>query len=374
VSAAEKLEEAAAPVLRQRTLRRLSVSGASTYRRCPKEYKLSRELESILKASPLAFGSCMHAGLDPWFRTANLDSALAAIQAYARKHDLDPYDLVACEVLMVGYHERWIDEPLTVLFVEQEFTAPLTNPDTGHDSKTWEQYGRFDAVVKDQFERVWVAEHKTRGGDLDDPLYWQKMRLDAQISTYHGGVRSLGVEPAGVLYDVIRKPPKPAKATPMDKRKYTQQKDKACPECKKKSAPPGPHRIDVSGKDEPERFALCSDSRVITDPGGKLYANMREHDETLTEYRERVIELVTKDPNAFYRRAHIERSEEDEREAARDIWQQAQTMREAQKLNRYPRNPDACVRFGDTCPFFPICTREVTDPLSSGLYKLRTKN
>lgn len=373
MSAAQPLPSEA-PLLRLSTLRKLSTSAASTFRRCPREYKLSRDLEPIVKASPLAFGSCIHAGLEAWFKTADLDPAIASIQSYAHANDLDPFDAVACEVLMIGYHERWLDEPLTVLFVEADFTAPMLNPDTGAPSRTFELYGRLDAVVRDTFGRDWVTEHKTRGGDLDDPLYWQKLRLDAQVSTYHEGVRSLGIEPAGVLYDVIRKPPRPQKATPSDKRKYTLQKDKACPECRKKAAPPGPHRIEINGDRTDTRYALCSDGRVITDPGGKLYANMRERDETLDEYRARIVDLVANDPNAFYRRAHIERTPEDEREAARDIWQQAQTMREAAKLNRYPRNPDACVRFGDTCPFFPICTREVTDPLNSGLYRLRTKN
>lgn len=355
--------------------RRLSVTSAAAYRRCQREYQLSRDYEPIGRSSALAYGLMMHAGLEVWFRTVDVDLAIEAIRAYARRADVDPFDLASCEVLMLGYHERWHAEPLTVLFVEQEFTADVVNPETGHESRTWELFGRLDAGVEDEHARAFIVEHKTTSSDLDNPFYWVKLRLDAQISTYYPGVRSLGHEPAGVIYDVIRKPGKPYKATPEDKRKYTVRKDKACPACKRKGgAESAPHVVCLSGDSEDPLavYATCSEGRLVTDPGGKLYANMRERDETPAEYAERVAKDVGEKPDAYYRRAIIERTETDEREAAADTWQLAQAMRESVRLNRFPRNPDACVRFGDTCPFFPVCTREVS-LADSGLYKLRVK-
>lgn len=357
--------------------RHLSVSSAASYRRCQREYQLSRDWTPLSRSSALGYGLMMHAGLEVWFRTVDDEQALVAIESFARAGKVDDYDLAGCGVLMIGYHERWLSEPLEVLFVEKDFTSAMINPETGAASRTWELYGRLDAVVKDAFGRVFIVEHKTTSSDLDNPSYWQKLRLDAQISTYYQGVRALGVEPAGVIYDVIRKPSsKPYKATPIEKRAYTKMRDKACPECRKKKASPGPHRITISepGNDDAERLVECENGRVVTDPGGRLYANMRDRDETVDEYRDRVAKDVTENPDGYFRRAIIERTDTDEREAAADTWQLAQAMRESVRLGRFPRNPDACVRFGDTCAFFPVCTREVTDMAGSGLYKLRVKD
>ena len=59
------------------------------------------------------------------------------------------FDLVRAEVMLAGYDARWGSHQYVVLGVEQEFRAPLINPDTGHASRTWTLGGKLDVRVRE---------------------------------------------------------------------------------------------------------------------------------------------------------------------------------------------------------------------------------
>lgn len=200
---------------------------------------------------------------------------------------------------------------------------------------------------------VYVVEHKTSSLDIGPGTpYWRRLTLDSQVSNYLRLAAAAGFEARGVLYDVVRKVGlEPYAATPVEQRKYTAPKDKACPECKKKSAPPPPHTVDG---------LTCADGRIVTDPGGKLYANLRDRDETPEEYRARVREHIGANPERYYQRGVVVRLPEEERDAAFDAWGVGREIRESQLAQRWPRNPDACDSYGSLCPYFDVCTGAAT--------------
>ena len=214
---------------------------------------------------------------------------------------------------------------------------------------------------------VVVVEHKTTSEEiaLGSP-YWKRLELDAQVTKYLGGARALGYDPQHVLYDVIRKPRiRPMLATPVEARKYTLEKSKACPECKKKSAAPGPHRIEtVDEEDGSISVRECVEGRIVTDPGGRLYANMREFDETAEEFRLRLRADIAENPDEYYRRGEIPRTDEEERDAAADEWAVGLQIRESQRSGRWSRNTAACKTWGKFCEFFDVCTKttSINDP------------
>jgi hypothetical protein len=307
----------------QRRLRLVTNSELRTFRRCSLEHHVAYELgyRALGDAESLRFGSLFHAGLEAWwlaYQTPDeqLDAAIAAMEPLA----LDAYDAARAAVLMQGYDARWSDaEDVEILGVELEFRAPLTNPLTGADSRTFMLGGKLDALVRNVNDgRVYIVEHKTSGEDIGTgSRYWQRLQLDSQISTYFAGARALGYEPAGCLYDVIGKPRiAPLKATPEESRKYTKQ--------------------------------------------GALYANQRAEDETADEYRLRLIEQVTEFPDRFYQRGFVVRLPEEERDAAFDAWQTARLIRETQAAGVHTRNVASCERYGRMCAYFPVCTRVAT--------------
>lgn len=208
---------------------------------------------------------------------------------------------------------------------------------------------------------VYVTEHKTTAYEIGSgSTYWQRLKLDSQVSNYLVGARALGHEPAGVLYDVVRKVRlEPYKATPEELRKYTEPKSRACKECRKKSPAPGPH---VETVDDAE--VECVDGRIVTDPGGRLYASMRAEDETPEEYRMRVRADIGANPEKYFQRGTIVRLEEEERDAAADTWAIAEQIRASQKSGRWRRNLDTCDSFGSFCAYWSVCTGEadIGDP------------
>lgn len=305
----------------RRSLAVLTNSEMRTFRRCALEHHYAFELGiRPLGADPdaLRFGSLFHVGLEAWWLAHDrpgeqLEAALAAMRPAA----LDEYDWARAEALMRGYDARWAEaEDVEVLAVEQQFETDLRNPLTGAKSRTFTLAGKLDAIVRNRGDGlVYIVEHKTSSEDIGPgSQYWERLRIDGQISTYFAGARALGYEPAGCLYDVIGKSRlSPLKATPEDKRQYT--------------------------KD------------------GRLYAKQRAEDETAEEYGLRLAEAICAEPDKYYRRGFVVRLEDEERDAAFDAWQTARLMREARAAGVYPRNVASCERYGRMCGYFPVCTR-----------------
>lgn len=206
------------------------------------------------------------------------------------------------------------------------------------------------------------VEHKSTSMEIGPGTpYWRRLLIDAQVSVYKQGVRSFGYEPVATLYDVVRKVSlRPQLATPVDERKYTQPKDRACKECKKKNPAPGPHVETIESDDGTTRDVACVDGRIVTDPGGRLYANMRDRDETPDEYRERVRADIAANPEKYFQRGTVVRLAQEEHDAQLDAWELGKQIRESQLEQRWPRNPEACDSYGALCSYWSVCTGEAT--------------
>lgn len=301
----------------------LTASRLKCYRRCPREHVFAYELgyRPLVEADAVRFGTLVHRALEAWWKApgVRLDAALTTLAAFGAVEGMDPFDLAKARALLRGYDARWSDEPLEVVAVEVEFTAPLVNPVTGAASRTWVLSGKIDAIVRDLRDgRVRIVEHKTSSEDISSGSdYWKRLRLDAQVGAYFVGPKVLGFDVGGCIYDVIGKPGlRPLKATPPESRKYT--------------------------KD------------------GRLYAQQRERDETPEEYEARTAADIAGAPDRYFARGEVVRLEQDLRDYAADAWALGRQIREAELADRWPRNPEACVRWGRTCEFFPVCSSEAS--------------
>jgi len=167
---------------------------------------------------------------------------------------------------------------------------------------------------------LYLIETKSSSEDIaQGSVYWKRLALDFQISVYDRAATQLGMDIGGIGYDVLGRPKcKPYMATPPELRKYTQPTKK--------------------------------------EPVSRLYANQRERDETPEEFEARCLQAIVSEPDAYYQRGIIPRLMAEAAEASADIWARTLAMREAKRLNMYPRNPDNCVQWSRTCEFFPICS------------------
>ena len=246
----------------------------------------------------------------------------------------DPFELARAEEMLRGYSARWFEEPLDWLSVEVEAEGPLTNPETSAASRTFALGGKLDAIARDRRTgRVLVVERKTSAEDIGaGSPYWRRLTLNAQISAYMVLARELGHDPAGILYDVLGKPAIRPSAVPI--------------------------------VEDGAKVVLDAGGRRVRTIDGKKWREtadsskgfvLQTRPETVEEFRGRLQEAICKEPDRYFRRGDVVRLAEDEREAAFDTWQTAASIREGRRLGHYPRNPDACLRYGSTCAFFDVC-------------------
>jgi len=272
----------------------------------------------------LAFGLTMHAGLEAWWeahRAGNAAGASDAALAAVSRNDngLDAVALAKAELLIVAYDARWSAAmaDLEVLGGEVPFEAPIWTP-TGKPCRTSRAAGKIDVIVRRiSDDSIWVVEHKTTGADLTHgSTYWTRLRMDAQVSIYFDGAATTLREDdiAGCVYDVIVRPDaRPHAATPADKRKYT--------------------------KD------------------GRLYANQREADETMDDFKARMAADIEAAPQEYFQRVEVVRMEAELQASRRDVYEAAQLLRAGNRTGHHPRNVDACLRFGGRpCAFFDVCS------------------
>lgn len=288
---------------------------------------------SILPRELAEWGTLFHAGLDAWWGvfkdgdgpgSANIQpfpglplaTAMRAMEsARATAPAIDDAAFAKAQVMMIAYDSRWSEtmSEWEVLGVEVEFITTIPG------RRRLRVAGKLDKLLRKRSDgSIWFVEHKTTGADLSaGSTYWQRLRMDPQVSIYHSGMRSLGHEPMGCLYDVIDRPAlRPLKATPVELRKYTK-----------------------ATKTEPSR----------------LYSNQREADETVDEFRERLGALISEVPDAYFARAEVVRLESEIEESERDVEETALQIRATATAEHSPRNPNACFLYNRPCEFLSAC-------------------
>lgn len=356
----------------RRSLPLLTGSAMRKWRACPRLYRYEQIdlVRPVHESAAVDFGKLMHAALEAWWKSAkaarfeqcqacggsgnmwwneallhpadactacggtgNACTAtwLATATAVIWQATMDdPWRRARANALLLGYHLRWQDmtwdgEPLEVLGVEVEFRASLVNPETGWASKTWDRGGKIDCIVRGRVTgRVWILETKTTSEDFGPGTpYRDKLVLDPQISHYMVGARSLGYEPAGCIYDVLKRPEqKPLEATPIDKRKWTK-----------------------GTKNNPAH----------------LYLNQRTTDETVDEYYARICTDIAGHVEDWYARLHVVRIGDEERRSAANDWALGHMIHHAeyqlkQGVDMFYQNTDSCGRWSQRCAFLDVCT------------------
>jgi hypothetical protein len=280
----------------------------SKFNACHRAYKIAYvDMVRPVKASDaLTFGTAMHALLEAYWGG---QESIALTR--------NDYDDVTLRCLYEGYKARWETEDAERyerVGAEFGFEVPLMNPETGGVSKTWKLAGKIDAIAKDRTTgRHIIVEHKTTSQDIGPGSdYWKKLPIDGQVSGYYVGAQSIGYEVDVCLYDVIRKPTiRPYKATPEENRKY--KKD------------------------------------------GTLYAGQHEFDESLDEWKERLMADIAERPDYYFARVEVVRMESDLAEYLYDMWAVGREIADAERTGRFSRNPNACSVFG-SCEYFDVCT------------------
>lgn len=193
----------------------LTHSRLSTYRTCPRQdyYRYVLGIRHKTKAQPLRMGGAFALGKELWRKGYEpVDAVAEAVSGYSDT----PPDFVTPEewqveaetvaTLLAGYFWRYADERIEVILSEPTFRMALLNPETGFPSRTFALAGRIDGIVRLADGRLAILEDKLAGQSIDSDDYWQRLRMDGQISMYMLGARYLGYDVETIIYDVSRKP------------------------------------------------------------------------------------------------------------------------------------------------------------------------
>lgn len=178
----------------------LTASRMSALLDCPRRhywrYETGLQRQSDSKA--LSFGSAWHRAMECRNKGGEYEAALSA--AIADKTDLDEYDVATIAGLLIGYYEKWHDDPFTITAPEHEFRIAIDG------SRTFDAAGKIDGIGNKE-GRVGMMEYKTTGDSIDDASdYWLRLRANPQIIQYLVAAFELGYNPEFVFYDVTRKP------------------------------------------------------------------------------------------------------------------------------------------------------------------------
>lgn len=285
----------------------LTNSRIGSFMACPRRHWWAYEL-GIRKDSgslALSMGTAYHNGLEILNRGGTVDRAVAQIMGTST---MDETDRAIAACMVDGWAWRWSNAPAgKVLAVEQVFEyKPVKRA-------RWSSAGKIDAIVELPDGRVAVVEYKTVREDVAPTSdYWRRLLIDRQISGYIMGARSLGYTVDTVLYDVARVPgirPKLLSRKPV-------------PE----------------GEEAPREDTQAFSERLAND--------------------------ISQRPDWYYARHEIPRMAHDLDEWAKDSAAITESIKTSQKKAHWPRNTDACNRWGK-CPYFAPCS-ESFDPQTAG--------
>ena len=226
-----------------------------------------------------------------------------------------------------------------ILEVESEFSFPLLNPETEAPSRTFNEAGKIDGVLRcKRTGLLKVLEHKTTSDSVDsDSNYWGRLAMDSQCSKYILSLKQRGLDVRVALYDVVRKPAFRLGNTPIldaDGIKIV---------------------LDASG----QRVRTKDGKKWRQSPDTEAGHVLQTRPETLTELAERTHAEVRERPSEFFVQKEIPRSDADLLEYMQDAWALSQQILYFRRQGLWPRNPSACTAFG-TCEFFDLCSGRAT--------------
>lgn len=293
-------------------------SRLTAYRACPRKHYYAYELgvRERRPAAALQFGTALHEGLRAYWElrrrapdgAPGADRAEAALDGAGKKPVADLFERQKLEAMLLAYVAVWDGWHVRVEHVELPFRVPLRDPETHAAHPTADLGGQMDLVLRSpRTGNVVVVEHKGSARDASpDQEYVYRLKIDGQIGIYFHAAEALGLAPTEVIYDIARKPlQKPLKG----------------------------------GRGKPPE-----------DPAA---------------YGARVREAVGADPGAFVRRVRVPRPDREQAEVWRDVWSWVGKIERSASDGDWPRNPDACFRYGTPCPYLQVCSGgvDIDDPV-----------
>lgn len=264
---------------------------------------------------------------------------------------------------LCGYNWHYADDDFEVIAEEIQFRLPVRNPRTGRALPNVVLDGMIDKILRSPNGIYYVGEHKSTAKPIDpDSLYWSHLNLDTQTKLYVFAARQLqlagelepyGIKPtdpliSGVRYDVWHKPQiSPKKLTQAESKKFVADGKYMDEEFEIEH--------DING--DIGTIGVNSDQVEIT-PGAKegTFA-IRETPEM---YGARLLKEIGENPEKYFARREISRTDPEMERFEYEIYNIYQTVRFINKNGGWWMDEHQC-EATFRCPYIPICYNDL-DP------------
>lgn len=283
-------------------MKTLSHSGLRLWRNCPRQYFFAYGLLRRTRAiAPALAFGSLWDRALTAWHHGTTDEERLLAGVEVLQADPDPIARAKAEALLVGYTVKWGGEPIEVVATQVDFTVPILHPETGLAHPDYQYTGVLDAVIRHR-GRLLGLESKTSSEDTaPGSPFWQRIATLDPQVTMYLS----GAKQAGFELEAVL--------------------------------------YDVTRKPE-------------------LRLGKTESPET---FRERIARDVQGRPDWYFQRHEIVRLDSESKAYAQDLWDYATTLSEAERANRFPRNPDRCRQFGRPCEYIGVCAGEasIQDPV-----------
>lgn len=207
----------------------LTQSMIATWLKCRERFNLSvrQGMRAVASSNPIEYGNVFHEILDHVYngikkgQISNDTEAYRLIvqvireiedrEAKVAKPGVKYEDLEvlygSCEALALGYFNYHTEDYADVKWVDLEkvFDNVITIDKGSKDLKIRAR-GKYDGVFRDNSGKLWLLETKTKSV-IEDNSIMEMLPLDLQTNFYlYNMFLTYGEEPAGVLYNVVRRP------------------------------------------------------------------------------------------------------------------------------------------------------------------------
>jgi len=239
---------------------------------------------------------------------------------------------------LVGYKWWYNDAGYNVEHLEQQFNLPLLSPETGHPLRA-DMVGKIDRVFSIG-DRRYIHEYKSTSASLEpDSLYWGHLRLDTQTRLYAYAAERIGLGSCGLLYDVWRKPAiRPKKLTQGDSKKFV-----------------------ADGLYCGETFSVTGTGGlgiVVNGRGAEVEPGAKEGTfairETPQMFGARLLEEITTNPEKYFARKEVDRSEADIKSFEHELYAIYKTISHMRKTGHWYPGETSCEDRGK-CDFISSC-------------------
>ncbi|GEM_PF-2197636 len=252
--------------------------------------------------------------------------ALLALEA-------DPFVRAKALAVLIGYAKCYAGRfgAAQIEGVEEEFSFPLVNPETGGLSRSFDVAGKIDLLLGEAGLHK-VLEHKTTTDSLDASSdYWDRWIMDTQTSQYFISRKAKGIEPDTIVCDAIRRPMLQATWVPV---------------------------LDENGL----KIVLDNDSRRVRTKDGKRWKQSKtepgeiifQREMTPEEYFHKILADVESRPEYYFAQREVGRRDSEILEYMQDAWALSQEILYRRRYSLWPRNPQACSQLGG-CDYFALC-------------------